>query len=574
MTKTACIISIEHFNRDFPLSGGSLRVLGLKYLLQKLGFQVILLRPFSDVPSSGPAEKTFSLSELSDAVREIAPDLIVVEQWALLDSLPELDVPVICDLHGSLLAENWYKGYRDNRQLLSKCHALSKADAFFVPGERQYYYFRAWLTMVGFDIDADNILKVPLILDPAFYPAERKNTRKKIQKTIVYGGASWPWATLIWSSELADFFQAQGFEVRRFLYDGEQHEVSAAKSHRELISVYQSAFAAWDFYELNKERELAITTRTMEYLHCGLPVFYPQGLELSSLINQYNLGFTAVEPRDFMQIHQLSDEIMQKRNNIELFFKSENWLTETLTVLSATPILRGCKQVKASFFVESELTIRRLVRQTGELEKKLIVSEETRKNELALEVQKNEQIQKELNSRWEAKVAGLRKNFEEQDKLNLQAQQQELTELNSLWEERIAELKLDFEKQDKLNLQAQQQELAALNRQWEDKVAELRENFEEQDKLNLQTRQQELIELNSQWEQKAAELRRNFEEQDRLNLQVQQQELTKLQAFWEGEMEKLRLYWEEEGELLNKQFDTLTNLWQQDAYLAALRRTK
>ena len=134
--KRVCILSLEHLNRAYPLSGGALRVGGLCYLFRSLGFEVSILRPASLVPPSF-SEFVFSPGQCWNELQKLSPDLIVVEQWALLDDLPPLEVPVICDLHGSLYWENWYKSYRDPKQLMAKVHCLQKADYFFVPGWRQ-----------------------------------------------------------------------------------------------------------------------------------------------------------------------------------------------------------------------------------------------------------------------------------------------------------------------------------------------------------------------------------------------------------------------------------------------------
>jgi hypothetical protein len=514
MKNSVCIISIEHFNRNYPLSGGALRVLGLRYLLQKLGFTVILLRPASEIPPAD--EKIFYPDELAGALEKISPDVIIVEQWALLDILPETEVPVICDLHGSLYAENWYKGYREGRQGISKCHALSRADGFFVPGDRQYYYFRAWLAMAGFDIDENTIIKVPLVLDPAFYAGHNTERRKE----LVCGGVRWPWAQIMWSAEQEAYFAEQGFDILRFLHGGgadqdgqlkksTESETGMAKSHCELVNVYQFAFAAWDFYQLNRERELAITTRTMEYLYCGLPVFYPQSLELAELINRFDMGFTAMDPQGFRQIDGLVDEIERKRENIATFLQSDDWYASSLAGLAAFPALLGQKkQGFSAFFVESEQEIRRLVRRVGELEKKLSVSEQTRKIELEAEVGKNAQAQKALNEFWEGELAQLKSDFALQNTAKGEAHQSELKELGEFWGNELAKLRSDFEQQNN--------------------------------------------------------------EKD----EAHQKELKKLGEFWEGEISRLRIFWETEGENLRKQLNVLTRLWQQDSRSAALSRIK
>jgi hypothetical protein len=63
-------------------------------------------------------------------------------------------------------------------------------------------------------------------------------------------------------------------------------------SHDELLKAYSRASVAMDVMVQNQERELAFTTRTVEYLWCGLPVIYNDYADLAPLIRDYNAGWT------------------------------------------------------------------------------------------------------------------------------------------------------------------------------------------------------------------------------------------------------------------------------------------
>jgi glycosyltransferase involved in cell wall biosynthesis len=67
--------------------------------------------------------------------------------------------------------------------------------------------------------------------------------------------------------------------------------------HDELIELYAGATAAFDLYRPNPERELAITTRTVEYMWAGLPVIYADYGELARPIDQCDAGWV-VDPQD------------------------------------------------------------------------------------------------------------------------------------------------------------------------------------------------------------------------------------------------------------------------------------
>jgi hypothetical protein len=232
----------------------------------------------------------------------------------------------------------------------------------------------------------------------------------------------------------------------------------------------------------------------MEYLYCGLPVFYTQGLELAELINRFDLGFTAVEPQEFRQIDGLADEIERKRENIAFFLQNDDWYASSLAGLAAFPALLGQKkQGFYTFFVESEQEIRRLVRRVGELEKKLSVSEQTRKIELETEVRKNAQAQKDLNEFWEGELAQLKSDFALQNTAKGEAHQSELKELGEFWGNELAKLRSDFEQQNNEKDEAHQKELKKLGEFWEGEISRLRifwetegENLRKQ--LNVLTR--------------------------------------------------------------------------------------
>ena len=58
----------------------------------------------------------------------------------------------------------------------------------------------------------------------------------------------------------------------------------------------------------NLERELAFTTRTIEYLWCGLPVLYNDYGEVSEHIREYDAGWT-VDPESDEQLAAALEEI-------------------------------------------------------------------------------------------------------------------------------------------------------------------------------------------------------------------------------------------------------------------------
>ena len=61
--KKAVILTLERTSRRRYLSGGGLRVLGLRWVLQNIGYDVSCLQP-SEGPDLEPWEKSFKIHEI------------------------------------------------------------------------------------------------------------------------------------------------------------------------------------------------------------------------------------------------------------------------------------------------------------------------------------------------------------------------------------------------------------------------------------------------------------------------------------------------------------------------------
>jgi hypothetical protein len=332
-----------------------------------MGFEVLVMRPFGGVPyldGELPLE-----GDVSSCVKQAKPDIVFVEQWALLEHLDRIGkIPIICDLHGSLLWENWYKNCYSPMQMRSKIMALSKADAFVVPGMRQYYYFLGWAMMAGLPCDENRVFQIPLVLDPSPYDDALSTPEKR----IVMGGADWPWVEVEIKEKILLYLKEQGYELMSFNHKPMERDLEGQKSsftgkcHKDLIPYYLQSAGAFDFYKLNRERELAITTRTVEYLYCGLPVIYPEGLELSSVIGEKGLGIVLNQMEDLLHVDDLARVLETSRKNlgqirVDLFPQMLNmgYLKETIEQL--IPVER--EGISAVYTMESR--IRQLTRRCG-----------------------------------------------------------------------------------------------------------------------------------------------------------------------------------------------------------------
>jgi glycosyltransferase involved in cell wall biosynthesis len=95
-------------------------------------------------------------------------------------------------------------------------------------------------------------------------------------------------------------------------------EVQPMVAHADLIEAYRHAHVAIDLMTRNPERELAFTTRTVEYLWCGLPVIYNNYAELSPLIREYQAGWT-LDPADHGALQQAVTEVFEQPERLRAY---------------------------------------------------------------------------------------------------------------------------------------------------------------------------------------------------------------------------------------------------------------
>ena len=137
-------------------------------------------------------------------------------------------------------------------------------------------------------------------------------------------------------------------------------------SHNKLIPNYTPALAAFDLYELNMERKLAITTRSIEYLYCGLPLIYSEGLELSKWIKHFDLGIVLKSPEDLLQMKSLKEVLESKRSNVLRFLKDSGFKQNALENLSSVLNLDKKKNI-LSPLIKIEQERRSFRKEVGEL---------------------------------------------------------------------------------------------------------------------------------------------------------------------------------------------------------------
>jgi glycosyltransferase involved in cell wall biosynthesis len=312
-------------------SGAGLRAWQLGQGLRACGHDVTFVQPEGvlrqlAVPET-PGVVGFHEPQLRERIAELAPDVVVFQHWFWVGQLGDLDVPVALDLHGPVLLEN---AHRDRAQLpalvQTKLRDLWRADFLSCAGVRQRPYFYAWMALAGYDMRADALAVIPVALDPAM---PERNPGDEIM--FVYGGIFLPWQNpALGLTTLAETLEARA-QGRLKLFVG-PHPVQSLPTaeldalmarlgasprverpglvaHDQLIAAYLSASVAFDLMAPNPERELAFTTRTVEYLWCGLPVIYNNYAELAEYIEAYQAGWT-VDPCDRAAIRRVVEQVL------------------------------------------------------------------------------------------------------------------------------------------------------------------------------------------------------------------------------------------------------------------------
>jgi hypothetical protein len=304
----------------WPTTGAGLRAWGLGQGLATRGHAVSYSMPTAALEGRSPAEVTRTLAWTVDTLHEVIlrsrAEVVIACNWPVAANISECPVPLVLDQHGPHLLERQFqsafRGFEENAR--DKRRALRHADYFSCAGELQHLYFLPWLMEAGFALDDGRACAVPISLSPELPRHEFSD-----EITFVYGGVFLPWqdprqGLLEVMTQLQQrdqgrlqFFGGKHpvypvdtgvFEELRVRLEGHPRvEVQPMVAHARLIEAYRHAHVAIDLMARNPERQLAFTTRTVEYLWCGLPVIYNDYSELSPMIREYRAGWT-VDPTD------------------------------------------------------------------------------------------------------------------------------------------------------------------------------------------------------------------------------------------------------------------------------------
>jgi glycosyltransferase involved in cell wall biosynthesis len=329
---------------SLPTSGGGLRCYQLMKGLQAHGVEVLASMPgftylaeqYADAIPEPQKELLWRWETQDEILRRVSPDVVLfASNWDHFGLTSNVDVPLVFDLHGSRLIETTMFG--DPVSVDRKVNILRRADCLLCAGERQRSYFYGWLHQAGrFPEDEHFIRYVPVSLSPDLprhaYPAADDPDAPR----LVSGGGWYPWQ----NQARAVFVSCQEVTARdrgtvalygtphenptsspeeRAIRDTYAEVLKLARRSRrvqprgyvgrdQLIEIYSRASAAIEVMQYNLERELAFTTRTIEYLWCGLPVLYNNYGEVGEHISEYDAGWT-VDPDSEEEIRGALDEM-------------------------------------------------------------------------------------------------------------------------------------------------------------------------------------------------------------------------------------------------------------------------
>jgi len=336
---------------SLPTSGGGLRCYQLMKGLEAHGVEVLASMPgftFLAEKYSGqiPAAQRELLWrwETQDAIlRDVKPDVVLfASNWDHFNLTSVKDVPVVIDLHGSRLIETttWGNPVSTDR----KVEVLSQADCLITAGRWQRSYFCGWLVQAGRVPEDEHFIRyVPISLGPDLPEHVHPDPSAPETPRFVSGGGWFPWqnqAKLLFaaSREVAargrgsvDIFgtphetphsSPEDREIRdvyrriqRLGAETPRIRVRGYLGRPELIEVYRRASVALEGMRYNLERELAFTTRTIEYLWCGLPVLYNDYAEISGHLREYDAGWT-VDPDSDAAIEAVLEEIFSDPDGV------------------------------------------------------------------------------------------------------------------------------------------------------------------------------------------------------------------------------------------------------------------
>ena len=318
-----------------PTSGGGLRSWQLIRGLIENGLEVEYSMPknvflgnkFEAAIPAGERAKAWDFENQEELLERFSPDVAIWCNSPTIRVDPDWkgSTRFVADLHGPINMESVFVTGRNLEETTAELtEFLRRYDGFSCVSERQRYYWAGLLSAAGRLIDDVPFEVVPLSCEGGGGDRELPEELR-----LIYAGGFYPWQNCI------DVLIAIGEELdkagtgRLDLFGG-VHDFSDSRrfqelferlksfhrvhlhgfvSREELRGYYRKASCAVDLMGKNIERELAITTRTAEYLAEGIPPIYNNYNVLSERIEAEDAGW-CLDPDDLVGLRALIRDLL------------------------------------------------------------------------------------------------------------------------------------------------------------------------------------------------------------------------------------------------------------------------
>lgn len=308
-----------------PVAAPGLRAQGIADGLRALGHRVTLIVDARIVglaatgrvpPPRPPGVRVMSTKHAGDYARNRRPKAFVMTNSNHIDTIGELPdtvlvydffAPKMLELEEQESGEQLEEARRGLTQ--RKLTALGRAGVVVINGEKKTDYVADWLTRAGRDPATVPTMQVATPLRLA--PPREETTGDKLR--VVVSGYLQPWSRPgAWLEAVLPRLDAGALELHLMVsnhWGGRGQEMSnpdfeALAQHPGVIThgslqyedftrLVSRCDVALDVFESNPERLLAMVTRTLVSLACGLPAIHVPFTETGLLIDRYDAGWLA-----------------------------------------------------------------------------------------------------------------------------------------------------------------------------------------------------------------------------------------------------------------------------------------
>lgn len=325
-----------------PVAAPGLRVFGLAAGLRGHGFPVSSVVMADAVraawsgrvpPPLPAATRVVEPGDLGRYVSGEAPAVVVLTNSNHIDDLPPAPgVRLVVDLFAPKMLElAGREGGAEHRQARDdlrrrKLRAIAAADGLIFNGPKKRAYFLSWLRDAGRDPAATPLEQVFMCLPSRFAAGPRPGPGVRFSVAGYRQAWSLPGP---WLEQLAARLDPPRVTLDLILpahwgegpapspeppvVEGLRRRpgvtVHPALRYGEFLDLMAGVDVAVDLFERTPERELAVVTRTVVALACGVPVVHPPFTEVSPLIAEHDAGWL-VEAGDRASLAAVLDEIL------------------------------------------------------------------------------------------------------------------------------------------------------------------------------------------------------------------------------------------------------------------------